>query len=143
MKLNKKTLLVIISIILVITLILLLNRKNNILCELNKNSIKEKINVELNKKIIFTYNYKFDTMDETVDKYDSINSNLKRIKEIEAVHTNIEQIEKNINYSINIDLTKVKDNDYKILNITEIIKLKEKKEIIEYYEKQGFTCEVI
>lgn len=143
MKLNKKILLVVISIILVITLIVLLNRKNNVLCELNKNSINTKIHVELSKKIIFTYNYKFDTMDKTIDKYDSINSTLKRIKKIEAVQTNIEQIEKNINYSINIDLTKVKENDYKILNITEIIKLKGKKEIIDYYEKQGFTCEII
>ena len=143
MKLNKSILLVIISAILIITLICLFNKKNNVLCELNKNLINTKINIELNKNITFTYNYNFDTMDETVDKYDNINSSLKRVNNLNGVTSNIEQLEKKVNYSINIDLKKVKEEDYKTLNIAEIVKLKDKKEIIRYYEKQGFTCEVI
>lgn len=143
MKLNKKILLILISIILIISLICLLNKKNNVLCELNKDSINTKINIELNKNITFTYEYLFDTMDKTIDKYDNVNTYLKRVNNLNGVTSNIEQLEKKVNYSIDIDLTKVKEEDYKTLNIAEIVKLKDKKEIIEYYEKQRFICEII
>lgn len=55
----------------------------------------------------------------------------------------LNKLKKKVNYSIDIDLTEVKEEDYKLLNIIEIIKLKNKKEIKEYYEKQGFTCEIV
>lgn len=144
MKLNNKLLYLILGVILICILLLcLFNKKKNVICELKNNSLNTKINVELNKNITFTYNYLFDNMDETVDKYDNVNSYLKRINKLDGVKSNIEQEEKNVNYSVYINFTQVKEDNYKILNITEIIKLKDMKEIMEYYEKQGFTCEVI
>lgn len=37
-------------------------------------------------------------------------------------------------------MNKVSKDDYKLLEIEDIIKLKEKKDIIKYYEDLGYAC---
>lgn len=72
----------------------LFSKKNSVLCELKSDSLNTKVDIKLNKNITFPYNYLFNAMDETVDKYDNLNSYLKLVNKIDGVQSNIEQIEK-------------------------------------------------
>lgn len=111
-----------------------------IYCELDKSNYNSQIYYKLNENIKINYNHEFITMDNAVDKYDEINNYLKLINNIDGVETNIEQEKLKLNYFININLEKISKDDYELLDINNILESNRKKEIIEYYEKQGYTC---
>ena len=62
------------------------------------------------------------------------------INKLDGVDANINQNKNETEYSINIDINKVSKDDYQLLEIEDIIKLKEKKDIIKYYEDLGYAC---
>lgn len=143
MKLNKKIIILYISLVFLIIGIILfcvLNNVKKVYCQINNENNKSQINIKLNKSIKTYYNYSFDTMDSVVDKYDDFKKYLNLINNIEGVETDIEQEELKLNYYININLNKISKDDYELLGIKDLMKNKTKKDIISYYEKQSFEC---
>ena len=143
MKLNKKIIIIILSIVLLITEIILffiLSGNKKVYCEINNEKINSQINIKLNNSIKINYNYKFDRMDNAVDKYDGLKKYLNLINIIDGVETNIEQKHLELNYYISIDLNKISKDDYELLGIKDLMKNKSKKDIINYYKKQNFEC---
>jgi len=125
-------------------------KQENLKCSINVSQIKYTKKSEFdiilkNNKIQsmkenVSYIYNKGYLDDATDMYDNINSFYKIIKEKNGIKTFLEQKNHNIIYSLQLDIKEINKNNYKLLEIEDIIKLKEKKDIIKYYEKQGYTC---
>lgn len=147
-KYKKIIILSIIFIISIVVLLLIFNKKYYMTCSLlNENNtfeITNVIDIEYNRKIkkySLSYNIKYSEgyMSSLVDKYDSVKNYLKIIDKIDGVDTKVEQNNYNINYDIVIDINKISDSDYNLLELSDIVKLK-KRNIKQYFLDKGYTC---
>lgn len=107
---------------------------DNIVLKYNSFGIKEIKNDVL-------YNYNGGYMNEAVDMYDNKKNYFDFMKKRNGIKTNIEQDYYVIKYSIDIDKSELSLEDYKLVNVQDIMILKKKKDIKEYYEKKGYSCE--
>lgn len=140
MKTKKNTLLlnfIIVSII----LYFLLNKEKELVCVNKENDNKITYKIILNKKISISYDLNYKTMDEVVDNYDNVKAYLNIIKNNDGVETNIKQEEKNLSYSIDYDVKKINEKDYDLYGIKDIVKLKNNKDIIKYFEDMNYKCD--
>lgn len=146
MKIKKKYLLILVLLLIIISIMLLfvINNKKEITCiSTNKNNnityniyLKNKIS-----KINIEYNLNYETMDEVVDKYDNVNAYLNLIKKNNGVTTNIIQENKNLKYNISYDLNSINNKEYDLYGIKDIVSLKNKKDIIKYFEEMNYICD--
>lgn len=150
MKLNKKKLGIIIIIIalFIIIVCLFIKRDKILLCEfkesneINITNITIKVYDKLSKySVNYLYQYNEGYMDNVVDKYDSVNAYLGIINKKDGINFTIKQEGYNLEYNINLELDKINKEDYKLLEIEEITKLDNIKDIKKYYEDLGYTCE--
>ena len=139
---NNKKVVLLISLIIILSLsfgiFYLIKFNKTVTCELNKNNYNIVINLDKNN-INFDYKYSFNTIEESVNKYDMISSYIDFIVKLDGVKSSIKQNKNIMEYSINIDINKITKDNYKLLEIDKVIGL-DNKEIIKYYEDLGYTC---
>lgn len=144
MKTKKKYVIIILLltfIIVSIILYFLLNKEKELVCVNKENDNKITYKIILNKKISISYDLNYKTMDEVVDNYDNVKAYLNIIKNNDGVQTNIKQEEKKLSYSIDYDVKKINEKDYVLYGIKDIVKLKNNKDIIKYFEDMNYKCD--
>ena len=143
MKIKKKflILIIILFIILCVVFCYLFNNKKELICVNEKNDNIITYKIILNKKINISYDLNYKTMDEVVDNYDNVKAYLDIIKNNDGVETNIKQEEKKLSYSIDYDVKKINEKDYDLYGIKDIVKLKNNKDIIKYFEDMNYKCD--
>lgn len=149
---NKKTIFILIGVIILISilLIVLLSKKTTeITCTINEKediyTMDIEINILLEDRIVNykksnVYQYKKGYKDELVDKYDNVKKYFNYLDKNIDIKTNLVEEEYILKYDYEVNIDKIDKDNYKLVEIEDIIKLKEKKDIIKYYEKQGYTC---
>lgn len=143
MKVKKKflILIIILFIILCVVFCYLFNNKKELICVNEKNNKKITYKIVLNNRISINYDLNYKTMDEVVDNYDNVKAYLDIIKNNDGVETNIKQAEKNLSYKIDYDIKKINEKDYDLYGIKDIVKLKNNKDIIKYFQDKNYKCD--
>lgn len=140
---NKKKIVLLTTLIVILLLsfiiIYLINTNKVVTCKLNKDNYNAIVYIDKDNYINFDYKYSFDTIEDSVNKYDMMTSYIDFITKLDGVVVNINQNKNEMEYSINIDTNKISKDDYKLLEIDKIIDLSNK-EIIKYYEELEYTC---
>lgn len=140
---NKKKIVLLTTLIVILLLsfiiIYLINTNKVVTCKLNKDNYNAIVYIDKDNYINFDYKYSFDTIEDSVNKYDMMTSYIDFITKLDGVDANINQNKNEMEYSINIDTNKISKDDYKLLEIDKIIDLSNK-EIIKYYEELEYTC---
>lgn len=150
MVMNKKIIIFIIFFfIIVFGIIFLTTKRETLVC--NK-TIKNKAYIEQVEVIIYynnkikkytlnkKYDYKEGFMDDVVDKYDNLNAYLNIINKKDGITSNIKQEGYILEYNVNILIDKAKKEDYKLLEIEDVIKVDKLKDIRKHYEDLGYVC---
>lgn len=139
---NKKKIVLLITLVVILILFFiifyLINTNKAVICELNNDNYQSVIYIEKDE-INFDYKYSFDTIEDSVNKYDMMSYYVELITKIDGVESSINQNKNIMEYSIKIDINKISKGDYKLLEIDKVIDLSNK-EVIKYYEDLGYTC---
>ena len=140
---NKKRIVLVLAIIFLllisVLIVYLINSNKTITCELSKDNYSTVIYIDNDNFINFDYKYSFDTIEDSVNKYDMMISYIDFISKIDGIDANINQNKNEMEYSINVDINKVSKDDYKLLEIDKVIDLSNS-EIKKYYEDLGYSC---
>ena len=143
---NKVKLIICLILILLIGSLYILKKENKkITCVNESDGLNTKILINYKKKITnisykYIYIYKEGQMEDAVDKYDSIKSFVDLLTNIEGVSANVDQEYLNVFYNLDVDFEVLKKEYYDLLNIQDLLFLKNKQDIINYYNEQNFTC---